>query len=55
MFDRLYKEFIEMDPKGTGFITPKQLNDILIELCLQVSDREIDDLIEKFDIHKDGK
>uniref|UniRef100_A0A3Q0KQH8 Putative calmodulin n=1 Tax=Schistosoma mansoni TaxID=6183 RepID=A0A3Q0KQH8_SCHMA len=55
MFDRLYKEFIEMDPKGTGFITPKQLNDILIELCLQVSDREINDLIEKFDIHKDGK
>ncbi|CAH8864547.1 unnamed protein product [Trichobilharzia szidati] len=55
MFDRLYKEFIEMDPKGTGFITHNQLIEVLTELCLQVSDRELDDLIEKFDIHKNGK
>ncbi|CAH8542331.1 unnamed protein product [Schistosoma turkestanicum] len=55
MFDRLYNEFIEMDPEGTGFITAKQLKDILIELCLQVSEREINDFIEKFDIHKNGK
>ncbi|VDQ05953.1 unnamed protein product [Trichobilharzia regenti] len=55
MFDRLYKEFIEMDPKGTGFITHNQLVEVLTELCLQVSDRELDDLIDKFDIHKNGK
>ncbi|CAH8619279.1 unnamed protein product [Heterobilharzia americana] len=52
MFDLLYKEFVEMDPEGTGFITHSQLAQVLIELCLQVSDRELDDLIEKFDIHK---
>ncbi|TNN11001.1 EF-hand calcium-binding domain-containing protein 6 [Schistosoma japonicum] len=55
MFDRLYNEFLEMDPKGTGYITPRQLTSVLRELCLQVSNREIDDLIKKFDIHKDGK
>ncbi|KAK4468532.1 hypothetical protein MN116_007541 [Schistosoma mekongi] len=55
MFDHLYNEFLEMDPKGTGYITPKQLTNVLSELCLHVSNREIDDLIKKFDIHKDGK
>ncbi|KAL3877258.1 hypothetical protein ACJMK2_034991 [Sinanodonta woodiana] len=55
MWEDLRKEFIELDPYGTGFVSREEFHDILTELCVHLSDYELTMLTDKFDIKGDGR
>ena len=44
-----------MDPYGTGYVSKEEYKDVLTELCVHLSDYEINMLCEKFDIKNDGR
>lgn len=55
MWEDLRKEFVEMDPYGIGFVAQDEFRDVLKELCVHLSEYELDQLVRKFDIRKDGR
>ena len=55
MWEDLRKEFVEMDPYGTGYISREEFKDVLTELCVHLSEFEINKLSDKFDMKKDGR
>lgn len=55
MWEDLRKEFVGMDPYGTGFVSQEEYRDVLKELCVHLSEFELDTLTRKFDIKKDGR
>ncbi|KAK3091339.1 hypothetical protein FSP39_019098 [Pinctada imbricata] len=55
LWEDLRKEFVEMDPYGTGYVSKEEYKDVLTELCVHLSDYEINLLCEKFDMKKDGR
>ncbi|XP_052685325.1 EF-hand calcium-binding domain-containing protein 6-like isoform X2 [Crassostrea angulata] len=55
MWEDLRKEFVEMDPYGTGFISREEFKDVLTELCVHLSEFEINKLSDKFDLKRDGR
>lgn len=55
MWEDLRREFIEMDPYGTGFVSTAEFRDVLQELCIHLSDYELQMLTNKFEIKKDGR
>ncbi|XP_026059644.1 EF-hand calcium-binding domain-containing protein 6 [Carassius auratus] len=50
----LWTEFSEMDFSGTGFVSSDEFKDILMSLCVHLSQYECDLLAKKFDINLDG-
>ena len=42
------------DSDGDGLISPKELNQILFELKLKLSEEEVYDMVEEADIDGDG-
>ncbi|XP_052263112.1 EF-hand calcium-binding domain-containing protein 6-like isoform X2 [Dreissena polymorpha] len=55
MWDDLRKEFVGMDPYGTGFVSQEEFREVCRELCVHLSEYELDQLIRKFDIKADGR
>lgn len=55
MWEDLRKEFIAMDPYGTGFVQREEFRDLVTELCVHLSDYEVNMLCDKFEIKKDGR
>ncbi|KAK9980760.1 hypothetical protein ABG768_000349 [Culter alburnus] len=50
----LWTEFSEMDFSGTGFVSSDEFKEILMNLCVHLSQYECDLLARKFDINNDG-
>ena len=55
MWDDLRREFCAMDPYGTGFVTTEEFHDVLTELCVHLSDYELNMLVKKFDLGGNGR
>ncbi|XP_052785640.1 EF-hand calcium-binding domain-containing protein 6-like isoform X2 [Mya arenaria] len=55
MWEELRKEFVNMDPYGVGFVSQEEFRDVCKELCVHLSSFELDQLVQKFDIKKDGR
>ena len=55
MWDDLRKEFVNMDVYGTGFVTQEEFREVCRELCVHLSDYELDSIVRKFDLRKDGR
>lgn len=55
MWERLRMEFTDMDPYNTGFVSREEFQEVLRELCVQLSDYELEALTNKFDLKKDGR
>ncbi|XP_069055700.1 EF-hand calcium-binding domain-containing protein 6-like [Pleurodeles waltl] len=55
LFDDLWKEFEELDPFHTGFVSKEEFSDILTELCVQLNEYECESLAKKFETNKDGR
>ncbi|XP_056593749.1 EF-hand calcium-binding domain-containing protein 6 isoform X1 [Triplophysa dalaica] len=51
----LWTEFSEMDFAGTGFVSSEEFKEILMNLCVLLSQHECDVLAKKFDINNDGR
>ncbi|XP_065110627.1 EF-hand calcium-binding domain-containing protein 6 isoform X2 [Paramisgurnus dabryanus] len=51
----LWTEFSEMDFSGTGFVRSEEFKEILMNLCVLLSQYECDLLAKKFDINHDGR
>lgn len=51
----LWTEFSEMDFSGTGFVSSDEFKEILMNLCVHLSQYECDLLTRKFDINNDGR
>ncbi|KAF4118911.1 EF-hand calcium-binding domain-containing protein 6 isoform X1 [Onychostoma macrolepis] len=50
----LWTEFSEMDFSGAGFVSSDEFKEILMSLCVHLSQYECDLLATKFDINHDG-
>ncbi|TRY84935.1 hypothetical protein DNTS_004026 [Danionella cerebrum] len=50
----LWTEFSEMDFSGTGFVSIDEFKEILLSLCVNLSEYECDVLAKKFDVNHDG-
>lgn len=55
MWEDLRKEFVEMDPYGTGYVSKEEFRDVLTELCVHLSEYELDLLTRKFEVGTDGR
>jgi Ca2+-binding EF-hand superfamily protein len=55
MWDELRKEFQAMDPYNTGCVQRDEFRDVLIELCVNLSDTELNDIMKKFDVRQDDR
>ena len=44
-----------MDPYGTGCVNGDEFRDVLTELCVHLSDYELEMLTVKFDVKQDGR
>lgn len=51
----LWTEFSEMDFSGTGFVSSEEFKEILMNLCVLLSQYECDVLAKKFDINSNGR
>ncbi|XP_025063845.1 EF-hand calcium-binding domain-containing protein 6-like [Alligator sinensis] len=54
LWDVLKKEFEELDPQHTGFVTKEEFKDILTELCVHLNEYECEMLGKKFESDGDG-
>ncbi|XP_075786420.1 EF-hand calcium-binding domain-containing protein 6-like isoform X4 [Pelodiscus sinensis] len=54
-WDDLQKEFEELDPNHTGFISKEEFKDILTELCVHLNEYECEMLGKKFESNGDGR
>lgn len=48
MWDALRKEFFAMDPYGTGHVSREEFRDVLAELCVQLTEAELNEITAKF-------
>lgn len=55
MWNDLRREFIDLDPYGTGFVSGEEFRDVVQELCVNLSNYELQQLCKKFDTRKDGR
>ncbi|KAL5018758.1 hypothetical protein ScPMuIL_004480 [Solemya velum] len=55
LWEDLRKEFVELDPYGTGFIGKDEFREVMTELCVHLSDYELELLCQKFDLRDDGR
>lgn len=55
MWEELRKEFQSMDPYSTGCVGRDEFRDVLIELCVSLSDAEINSLLQRFTLKDDRR
>ena len=55
MWEDLHREFVAMDLYSTGFVSAEEFRDVLSELCVNLSNYELQMLTHKFDIKQDGR
>ncbi|XP_076452836.1 EF-hand calcium-binding domain-containing protein 6-like isoform X2 [Babylonia areolata] len=55
LWDDLRKEFQGMDPYNTGFVSREEFREVLIELCVNLSDTELEAILAKFDTRRDNR
>ena len=55
LWDDLRREFVNMDPYNTGFVTKEEFREVLTELCVNLSNLELEQLISKFEAREDGR
>nr|XP_039247423.1 EF-hand calcium-binding domain-containing protein 6-like [Styela clava] len=55
MWEDLRREFVDMDPFHTGFVSREEFRDLLIELCVHLTNHEAQMLCDRFDTNKDGR
>uniref|UniRef100_UPI00398F3BE9 EF-hand calcium-binding domain-containing protein 6 n=1 Tax=Pristiophorus japonicus TaxID=55135 RepID=UPI00398F3BE9 len=55
LWDDLRKEFQELDPYRTGFVSKEEFKDILTELCMNLNEYECEMLAKKFEVNGDGR
>ncbi|KAL8618778.1 hypothetical protein ACOMHN_000206 [Nucella lapillus] len=55
MWDELRKEFQGMDPYNTGFVSREEFREVLIELCVNLADTELETILTKFDTRHDNR
>lgn len=55
MWEDLRRDFIDMDPYKTGMVSRSEFSDVLHELCVHLTDREIEIISDKFDLRDDGR
>ncbi|XP_028657943.2 EF-hand calcium-binding domain-containing protein 6 [Erpetoichthys calabaricus] len=55
LLDDLQKEFEDLDPFHTGFVSKAEFRDILTELCVQLNEHECNMLEKKFEVNGDGR
>ncbi|XP_067932216.1 EF-hand calcium-binding domain-containing protein 6-like [Watersipora subatra] len=48
MWDDLRKEFFAMDPYGTGHISRDEFREVLCELCVHLTEAELNEIMTKF-------
>nr|XP_048703908.1 EF-hand calcium-binding domain-containing protein 6-like isoform X4 [Caretta caretta] len=54
LWDDLKKEFEDLDPYHTGFVSKEEFKDILTELCVHLNEYECEMLGQKFESNGDG-
>ncbi|KAG8453698.1 hypothetical protein GDO86_000361 [Hymenochirus boettgeri] len=55
LWDDLQKEFVDLDPYHTGFVSKEEFKDILTELCTHLNEYECEMLSKKFESNGDGR
>ncbi|XP_044146300.1 EF-hand calcium-binding domain-containing protein 6-like isoform X1 [Bufo gargarizans] len=55
LWDDLRREFEDLDPYGTGFVSKEEFKDLLSELCIHLNDYEREMLSKKFESNGDGR
>ncbi|XP_053314267.1 EF-hand calcium-binding domain-containing protein 6-like [Spea bombifrons] len=55
LLDDLQKEFDDLDPYRTGFVSKEEFKDILTELCIHLNEYEREMLAKKFESNGDGR
>nr|DBA29130.1 TPA: hypothetical protein GDO54_009387 [Pyxicephalus adspersus] len=55
LWDDLRKEFEDLDPYHTGFVSKEEFKDLLTELCIQLNEYEREMLAKKFESNADGR
>ena len=54
-WEDLRREFVALDPYGTGHVARDEFRELLQELCVHLSDYELNLLEDKFDLTRDGR
>ncbi|XP_030048075.1 EF-hand calcium-binding domain-containing protein 6 [Microcaecilia unicolor] len=54
-WDDLKREFEDLDPYHTGFVSKEEFKDILTELCVHLNEYECEMLMKKFAVNEDGR
>lgn len=55
LWEDLRREFVAMDPYGTGCVSREEFQDVMSELCVHLSDYELKMLTRKFTVPGDGE
>ncbi|KAM4052574.1 EF-hand calcium-binding domain-containing protein 6-like isoform 2-T2 [Anomaloglossus baeobatrachus] len=55
LWDDLRREFQDLDPYQTGFVSKEEFKDLLSELCIHLNDYEREMLSKKFQSNGDGR
>ncbi|XP_075705752.1 EF-hand calcium-binding domain-containing protein 6-like [Rhinoderma darwinii] len=55
LWDDLRREFEDLDPYHTGFVSKEEFKDLLSELCIHLNDYEREMLAKKFESNGDGR
>ncbi|CAN2388670.1 EF-hand domain pair [Pristimantis euphronides] len=55
LWDDLRREFEDLDPYYTGFVSKEEFKDLLSELCIHLNDYEREMLSRKFESNGDGR
>ncbi|KAE8629793.1 hypothetical protein XENTR_v10000593 [Xenopus tropicalis] len=55
LWDDLQREFVDLDPYRTGFVSKEEFKDILTELCIHLNEYERERLAKKFESNTDGR
>ncbi|XP_053556230.1 EF-hand calcium-binding domain-containing protein 6-like [Bombina bombina] len=55
LWDDLHREFEDLDPYRTGFVSKEEFKDILNELCVHLNNYECEMLTKKFETRGDGR
>uniref|UniRef100_H2ZM26 EF-hand domain-containing protein n=1 Tax=Ciona savignyi TaxID=51511 RepID=H2ZM26_CIOSA len=55
LWEDLRREFVEMDPYHTGFVSRDEFRDVLMELCVHLTNHETEIICNKFETQLDGR
>nr|WQY91287.1 ddN-expressed EFCAB family member [Ciona robusta] len=55
LWEDLRREFVEMDPYHTGFVSRDEFRDVLMELCVHLTNHEAEIICNKFETNTDGR